>query len=230
MEPFINRMRSIIEGIKRAPNIKVLKLDADTEEIDQATMEMVFSKIEERAGIKLDVSFNDYLFMADELSLCWDYELDDDEDNGGEFRLINLLNVFALKPQMLWTEDMAEKEQQLLRKHYPFDDHPVTGDGAMGTFKIEPGANDPEVWFFKMPDERYRMDLTYREYLDCLLETRGYFEWQYLFCDVDIKRHPTDLAGRLEKMLQDLPKLYPETDFTKYDERFKALNKKQRRK
>jgi hypothetical protein len=122
---------------------------------------------------------------------------------------------------------MDAEEKALLQQMRPFDSHPMTGDGAMAGLRLDPGTRGregmPEVWFYMISGDRFKMDLTYEGYLDALLDTRGFFDWQYLFSDVDIKRHYTDLGGRLSTMLKVLPRLFPSTDMEPYRERLQKL-------
>jgi hypothetical protein len=91
----------------------------------------------------------------------------------------------------------------------------------MGVFKFEQGVESPEVWLFS--DQCYKLDLTYQKYVECLFETRGFFDWQYLFADVSLDDLNTGMVEYLTEMLTVLPKLFPNTDFTKYVERFEKL-------
>jgi hypothetical protein len=223
MTAFIQKMETMFAQAKAAPNIKILRIKNEFPEVDKDSAQFEIDETERLSGIKLADYFKEYWFPASEITLCWDYQLDGKEENGGEFRLINLFKALAVNKPKLWNDDMAEEEKELLRKFRPFDDHPYTGDGMLGVFKIEPGVNDPEVWYYKVTGQGYKMDLSYRGYVECVMETRGYFDWQYFFCDIEINRN---LSNRLTAMLDILPRLFPDTDYTKYFERFERLKKR----
>lgn len=223
MLSFRERMLAMFEQTRNAPYVKLLHEESDIPEADPEYIRIAFDEIETHLGYPLADYFRDYFFASEAIALHWDYELDGEEENGGEFRLSNLFNVFTSDDSKLWIDEMSEQEKEFYRKLRPFDDHPYMGDGTMGVFKLEPGVASPEIWFYNVSNKSYKMDLTYNEYVECLIDTRGFFGWQYLFCDIDIRKHYTDLPGELAKMLDVLPRLFPDTNFDKYRQRYEKL-------
>lgn len=92
----------------------------------------------------------------------------------------------------------------------------IDGDGDDEEFATRDGEpGHPEIWFSVNTDGTLvRLDLTYPEYLETLLLTRGLFGWQYLYAD---PRDPgfgyclPDLGPGLDF----LERTFPHDDFSK---------------
>ncbi len=230
MPDFAERMRAMLAEVQHNPDVQVLRIVADIPEMDETEAEFAMQEVERLTGVTLEDYFQSYITLADEIGLAWNYRLDGDERSGGEFRLINLLVALGPPRVQLWTDQMDQAEQAFLRQLRPFDDHPYTGDGVMGAFRLAESSRSgkvvtepAEIWRYASGAPSYRMDIRYDEYVEALLDLRGYHGWHYLFCDIDIHRHYTDLVSHFERMFADLPRLFPATDFAPYRERLERL-------
>ncbi len=67
------------------------------------------------------------------------------------------------------------------------------------------------------------MDITYCQYLDALLLTKGTYGWQYLYTDISLRRGDFDETVRyLRGMLEVFPEIFPQHDYRELRERLEA--------
>ncbi|MFC4016223.1 hypothetical protein ACFOY2_54075 [Nonomuraea purpurea] len=104
------------------------------------------------------------------------------------------------------------------------DQHPVTGTGRYAALRLLPGGGEPELWWVAGPHYgEWKMDIGYREYLEALQLTKGAFDWQFLFTRAPLGEEWLEpVRRRVENMLETLPTLFPEHDYTPFMERFAA--------
>ncbi|MBD2449264.1 SMI1/KNR4 family protein [Nostoc sp. FACHB-152] len=227
MNAYRERFLGMFKEIKACSKIDITAIKDEIPKVSQDEINDQFTKIENFLGYKLDEKLKDCLFITDEISLSWGYELEENEyENGGEFRLSNLYHIISSNQAELWYEEMEDQEKEFYKKLVPFDDHPNTGDGVMSVFKMENGEASPEVWLYDSNGMCHKMLLDYPSYLEKTLETKGFYGWQYLFCEVDLSDYYFATArNQLEKMLNILPKLFPNNDYKEYFDRFANVNK-----
>jgi hypothetical protein len=227
MKGYREKFIDMFDDIKKCSNIDIITINAEIPTLSQYDIDFQFGEIENFLKYKLDKKLKNCLFLSDEISLYWGYELKEDEhENGGEFRLSSLSHIFTFSKPELWYEEMEEEEKEFYKKLIPFDDHPNTGDGVMGVFKMENGIASPEIWLYDNNGLCHKMDLDYPGYLDYLLETKGFYGWQYLFCEIDLSDYYFASAkNQLETMLKVLPQLFPDQDYKKYFDRYEKLKK-----
>lgn len=190
-------------------------------------------------GIPLAPELFDDFHRHDELHCYW-RGAGSDSTIGGEFWLTHLVNVAvghvpAELPDTVWPLgargdygavcDVSEvygpdEEERVL---HGFDGQGLTGNGALAGFTVsdddecatlEGTPGHPEIWFSVNTDGTLvRLDLTYTEYLETLLLTRGLHGWQYLYAapdDPGFGHYGTDLGPRLDF----LERTFPDDDFS----------------
>lgn len=218
----------MFEKLKNCSKIDIIAINAEIPKLSPDEINFQFDEIEKILKYKLDEKLKDCLFISDEISLYWDYELEEDEyENAGEFRLSSLSRIFTFSKPELWYEEMEEEEKEFYKELIPFDDHPNTGDGVMGVFKMEKGAASPEIWLYDSNGICHKMNLDYPGYLERILETKGFYGWQYLFCEIDLSDYYfASVQRQLETMLKVLPKLFPDKDYKEYFDRYEKLKQK----
>jgi len=161
------------------------------------------------------------------VSSCW-WSIGEDSPVGGEFRVIHLYDVLLRDPPPVALSGASESEYKLFRDLRMIDHTPYAGAGMMVYLRIRPGSGEFELWYMDVdligsvqyPRGYARMDLSYCDYLDALLITKGTFGWQYLYTDVSLRdeifRAKVD---RLRGMLDIFPKIFPEYDYSPLVER-----------
>ncbi|MEU4695747.1 hypothetical protein [Nonomuraea dietziae] len=110
-----------------------------------------------------------------------------------------------------------------------------TGSGHLTHLRVQPDAGPVEIWFDDQhaatgphPGHPYpvtytKLDLTYGEYMDALLATRGARGWEFLFAEMELgKPGFHDIVTNLRNMLEVFPRLFPGCDYTPFQERLAA--------
>lgn len=216
----------MFDNIKHCSQIDILDCSSEIPLINEAEIEDQLNNIESFLGCELDSETKQCVFFLENISLYWGYELDDGEyETGGEFRLYPLSKVLSnCNTAKLWNEDMKEDEKKFYKRLIPFDDHPNTGDGVMSVFKTEDRANFPEIWIYDDNGICHRTSLNYPDYLKHILKTKGFYRWQYLFCEIDLSdQNFSFLEKRFETMLRVLPLLFPDENYSEYILRYEKL-------
>ena len=99
------------------------------------------------------------------------------------------------------------------------DSHPDAGDNKWGVISLVEGVsppNEPPVYFVDR-GRAFNMNMFYGDYIDALLETYAIYNWQYLYCDVDLSKNSefSHVYNSLDKGIQGLEETFPEQDFSK---------------
>ncbi|MFJ9866778.1 hypothetical protein [Streptomyces sp. NPDC101165] len=140
----------------------------------------------------------------------------------GEYRILHFYDVFDQLEGPEPLDDATEFQRQFLAELRHFDMTPRSGAGMMSFIRMQPNVSPLEIWFHDVADiggEPYppgylRMDITYCQYLDALLLTKGTYGWQYLYTDVRLSDAGFHLARTyLTRMLEVFPELFPEHDY-----------------
>ncbi|GAA2634739.1 hypothetical protein [Paractinoplanes durhamensis] len=112
-----------------------------------------------------------------------------------------------------------------------FDQTPRSGAGKLTYLRLQPGPGPLEIWYSDIadiaddpyPDGFIKMDITYCEYLDALLLTKGTYGWQYLYTDISLDRGDfVATVEFLDGMLQLFPTIFPQHDYSDLRERLEA--------
>ncbi|WNE94943.1 hypothetical protein PS467_06065 [Streptomyces luomodiensis] len=124
----------------------------------------------------------------------------------------------------------TEFQRQFLSELRVMDQTPRSGAGMLTYIRLKPGLGPLEVWYSDVadigaspyPPGFIKMDITYREYLDAILLTKGTYGWQYLYTDISLARGFGEIRGYLEGMLELFPEIFPDHDYSPLVERLEA--------
>jgi len=160
-------------------------------------------------------------------SARWWYANNEEEFSGGEFNLVSLISAWINSGKTGISKEYVQPEYvSLLKSLSIIDQHPYSGDNLFTVICVDGGK---ELYFHDR-GLLFKMTLNYEEYLNCLLELRGgYNGWQFLFCEGSLEN--ANHCG--ERFLKDMTtylhhstRLFPDTDFQKYQDRLFELRKK----
>ncbi|WP_433160939.1 hypothetical protein [Kribbella sp. CA-247076] len=136
----------------------------------------------------------------------------------GEFRILHFYDVFDQPEGPGAMPDATDFQREFLSELRSFDTTPRSGAGMRSYLRMRPGTTPLEIWYADLADVGaspypagyLKLELTYAEYLDALLLTKGSYGWQYLFADVSLNGPSSGSTVRqLEHMLEVLPGLFP---------------------
>ncbi|MFE7317342.1 hypothetical protein ACFU7T_30215 [Streptomyces sp. NPDC057555] len=150
----------------------------------------------------------------------------------GEFRLVNFHEVVTQAEGAPATvPDPTEIQQRFLSQLRVIDHTPISGSGKLTYIRMSPEVSPLEIWYSAIADigaEPYppgylRMNITYREYLDALILTKGTYGWQYLYSDISLRRGDfRETVHYLQGMLDLFPEIFPQHDYTELRDRLEA--------
>lgn len=215
-------MFSIIQDV---PNIEILQIRNTSKEILQPIVQKKFDRLQKKFNVDYYPSMSAFYELLGRINIAWHYKREDDIVVPGEINLVNFTNIF-FRQVILYDPTAPEEEIAHIKELKPFDDHPFLGDGVLSAFKIVPSKPEPEIWLFdgSIGGQIFKMDITLEEYFKALLDMRGAIPWQYLFCDIDFSKSPFVIKKQhLQEILETLPMLFPDTDYSPYQERFNQL-------
>lgn len=147
---------------------------------------------------------------------------------GGEFWLTDIYIALLQEPPDLTWETSPEEDRRLCEELRIIDSTPSAATGQLAAIRVQPNVNPLEVWYYDMNlntavgrDRQYvRMNVTYPEYLDSLLATKGTFGWQYLYTDVSLRSEGLEgVAFALTSMIEVFPEIFSKHDYTSLADR-----------
>ncbi|MEV0226424.1 hypothetical protein [Streptomyces sp. NPDC050704] len=147
---------------------------------------------------------------------------------GGEFWITDVyVSLLQDPPDLAW-EGSPDEERRLFEEFRVIDSTPSAATGQMTAIRVQPNVDPLEIWYFDMNlntvegwDRQYvRMNLTYPEYLNALLLTKGTFGWQYLYADVSLRSEGFEgVVYALESMIEVFPDVFPGQDYASLADR-----------
>ncbi|CAL9329500.1 hypothetical protein [Streptomyces sp. enrichment culture] len=214
--PYEQVWMGVLDELRNCPGIEVLneyrEIDPDIEDAETSleTVSII-------TDMPLDRSFRDCHFRFERLGSAWQSAEGEDHFIAGEFCLEPLETaVLNQRPLELWAH--MTPEERLQSEFRCIDGTPEWGTGHLAALRVQPRAEQPEIWFDKTGDTYYKLDLDYQGYLDALRVTKGTFGWQYLFAESPLSSD-SSTAVRLRTMLGLFPKWFPDHDYKPFRRR-----------
>jgi len=202
---------------------------------------------EKWSAVKLDGDMVSYALRFTEFGAYWSTLTGDDCDDGSEGEEVDdpteseppeIYGEFFLRPihdilsQSAGPADAVETKFQrtFLSELRVMDQTPRSGAGMLTYLRLSPGSGPLEVWYSDIaaigippyPPGFIRMDITYSEYLDALILTKGTYGWQYLYTDISLTAGFSETAEYLEGMLSLFPECFPGHDYSDLQARLEA--------
>ncbi|WP_413114699.1 hypothetical protein ACK1X7_05250 [Streptomyces sp. CY1] len=141
----------------------------------------------------------------------------------GEFFLTPLERALCEEPPDLTSSLYSDEEQRIGQGLRVIDDTPFTGAGSFTAIRLHPESTGSEMWFSDHLRGLWRMELDYSTYVELLRLTKGAFGWQHLFTQAPLEEEEFQrTADRIVNMLDALPQIFPDRDYTPLRERWEA--------
>jgi len=151
-----------------------------------------------------------------------------DEELAGEYSIPSPLETM-MQPASPFAKSLKDPFQRtFVAQLRAMDSDAFAGSGFTTYVRMDPTAPKQEIWFNELvaiggppyPHGFIRLNLSYKEYLEALVLTKGLCGWQYLFADISFG-DPTiqHRKERLSRGLQVFPDLFPDQDFTELQRR-----------
>ncbi|MGA6225754.1 hypothetical protein ACPESV_36100 [Streptomyces umbrinus] len=149
----------------------------------------------------------------------------------GEFRIPSPMEMVTQGPSPSLDMLSTEFQREFVSHMRYFDNAYESSRGFMTFLRMEPGSSPLEVWFSDLrgtgsepyPPGYVRLDLTFTEYVETLLVTKGLYGWQYLFADVSFSDPALEqLTNGLRNGLNAFPEIFPGLDYSPLLNRLEA--------
>jgi len=149
----------------------------------------------------------------------------------GEYRIWHFYDVFDHADGPAPMPDATDFQRRFLSELRCFDTTPRSGAGMMSFIRMRPNTGPLEIWYQDIADigeDPYppgllKLDITYSQYLDALLLTKGTYGWQYLYADVTLRGSGhQSTVDYLQRMLEIFPELFPQHDYRPLRKRLEA--------
>ncbi|MGW8952494.1 hypothetical protein [Streptomyces sp. NPDC055709] len=149
----------------------------------------------------------------------------------GEYRIPDPFEILMQAPDPAADTIPDGFQREFVQQLRYIDSAYRSGVGSMTYLRMAPDVSPLEVWHFDLartgqapyPSGYVRLDLTFQQYMETLLVTKGTRGWQYLFADVSFRdRALGDIGDHVKKMLDVFPGLFPGHDYSPLAQRLEA--------
>lgn len=224
-QEFENKVIRVFDGLKKNKKIIIREISDDFEKMSDEEIKKGLSRVGKSYKINLSEDFYPYLLSVDVLKLNWNIDFEDYFETGGEIYIKDLTRIF-LNPLTTFDKDnVPPHEAKLLKQGYRFFDF-RSASGDMAAVKVNDGQIEPNVYWVPAAEEPIKLSISYPEYMEHILKTRGLHFWEYLFSDLSFDEVDFNLEEELNERLPYLTILFPDEDFSEYFERFERMKSK----
>jgi hypothetical protein len=221
-QAFENRVVEVFTKIKMNEKIIIKEISDDFEELSDEVIKKGLSRIVKNYKVNLSEDFYPYLMSVDVLKLSWYINLGECFETGGEIYIKDLTRIF-LNPLTTFDKDnVPPHEAKLLKQGFRFFDF-RSASGDMAAVKVDNGQIKPNVYWVPAAEEPIKLSISYPEYMEHILKTRGLHYWEYLFSNVNLDDVDFNLEDELTERLPYLTMLFPDEDFSEYFDRLEFL-------
>lgn len=207
-------LRELVDEMQAKPAIEVRRFD-----IHEPTPDVVVELMEAGLGSyvpELVLSF--FKSVSDGLELEWTFKEGGESKPGGHINVLNFGRVFGSWLDELWgvTADGADGAEVDFSWELRALEAVQVGDRKMMTV-MHVAEEQPtyDLYFHDPRGATHRLDLDFLDYFECLLDTRGFYGWQFMVSDVDFDEVPY-AAERAREFHRVMPELFPGENFTRY--------------
>jgi hypothetical protein len=181
---------------------------------------------------------SDYeIFNYSGISFCWSYTNESNQFIYGGYLFNGFTEALAQEPNFWDVYNLINKytpdktEMELLKKLNWFEKQSWGDDGKFGCFLREPGYFPPKIYFYDY-GACFPTTLTLEQYFDAMIASCAVRGWQYFYIDIpdifpELSKVNKSLVLRdVEFIVEMLPKLFPDRDFSYHEDRLKYLKGK----
>ncbi|MFH8773377.1 hypothetical protein [Streptomyces sp. NPDC017958] len=190
----------------------------------------IFSFLGRFKNVNLGASLRECNIRVTEISCRW-RTAEGEPEVGGEFRLGDLYEAI-LNPAPQFAEGTVSPGDLEIYQQLRVIDFPQhAGTGNFCAIRLQEHVDPLEMWYYDMrlstapgyESDLIKMELTYCEYLEAVVLTKGVFGWQYLFTDISLRGQVfRETVARLRRMIEVFPTLFPNHDYSSLAARLEA--------
>jgi hypothetical protein len=175
---------------------------------------------EQEFSVTLGPEARDFFASVNGLRMEWRYETEELVANNtyveGRTRLLDFHQMMQGFDGRFWRDELAfEKRLKVL-------DY-VSGDSSRYVcLEIVDDVITSTLWLHQQTRPPLRLEITLDRYLDALRETKGIWDWQFLYADVDLSRHEwSAIRTGCEELVTWYPRIFEDGVETHLRERLR---------
>lgn len=220
-QDFEKRTAKVFEDIRKNQKVVIEDISDDFEDLSEDIINKRIIRTENVYKTKIPDNFYPYFLSVDELKLKWNVDADFDS-SGGEFYVKNLTGMFLNPLETFDKDNISPDDVILLKQGYRFFAFHYDDKSAI---KISKKEIAPNIFFIPLylGKESLKLNLSFPEYMEHTLKTRGFWGWQYLFTGLKFKDFDFNLETDLKESFECLEIAFPNEDFSEYYERFRGM-------
>ena len=231
---YVSRFNNMLATVAASAQSTILSSSKVLTERSPEYFKIYCDSIVEDSGYVLP----DQLIAGTELSgshFNWCYEVAGNRQGGGEFSLSDFIITFCGGDMNLGSESDLQEIRSIKNELRVIDEHPETSDDQFAAFRLQgPDKMPPEIWYWNR-GVIFKMNITYNQYLDALLDLKGINYWHFLFVDIERneyydkyydKAEYEHICNKLEERINDLEFLFAKVELLKYRQLLVELTNK----
>ncbi len=194
MKNYLERFKAMVKELEDNPKIIVKRF-----EIKPPATEAELASVEGK--IKLTRDMVDFYTEANGLELEWELKDSVNQSTSGNVNLLPVQNVFGdWKGAIYFDWEGGDTFKAL---------HPVDFfvPEACAAFNLD-GSENPEIYYHYCGEEMESMKIKFREYLELLLKSRGFWYWQTAVAAGFKGVGSTETV----KFMEIMPEIFPDFD------------------
>ncbi|MFD4766142.1 hypothetical protein [Streptomyces niveus] len=219
---FESRLRKTVEQVQACSSIQTEKYDRGPVAIYMERAEDAFEIMRLVMDAPLSVGLTKNFHRYSNLFFSW-RALAPFDKISGEFHIVHLAEAVVRGPQPSAFDPETSEVGKLIEEFRIFETHPVGGTGTYSALRFTHNQDSPEIWYFDIRQGPTRLHISYSDYLDVMLRTRGLYNWQYLFAEPDADNYGMRASlPYLRDGLEFLAREFPDDDLSDLRGRLEA--------
>ncbi|GLW13225.1 hypothetical protein Misp01_83530 [Microtetraspora sp. NBRC 13810] len=178
------RLRETVEKIQARSSVRTEKYDRGPLAVYMERAEDALEIIRIVEEIPLSAELTRNFHRHSSLLFAW-RALDPFEAIAGEFHIVHIAEAMLRGARTSPIYPATPEEERLVEASKIFETHPVGGTGTYSALRLTRNQDSPEIWYFDIRQGPTRLHISYGDYLDVMLRTKGLYGWQYLFAKPD---------------------------------------------
>ncbi|MER5982834.1 hypothetical protein [Streptomyces sp. NPDC001787] len=208
------KLRNTVKEVQARSSIRTNKYDRGPLAIYLKRAEDAFEIIRMVQDIPPPAELAGNFHRFSNLSFSW-RALEPFDKIAGEFHIVHIAEAVVRGPQPSAIDPATSEAGQLIEEFRIFETHPVGGTGTYSALRLTHNEVSPEIWYFDLRQGPSRLHISYSDYLDVMLRTKGLYDWQYLFAEPDKDNYGMSVSlPYLRDGLDFLAREFPEDDLS----------------
>jgi len=212
-----------VHELRSSDQVQVTHLETEFSSEEEPAIAYLEELFRRSFHYRLPSDVAEILTFPPECAVAWSYRSRGKVVEGGEFRLINLFDAFQSHRLKLNPDDIPPTLHGSPREAIYFDFQPEIGNSIYALLIPQQNEEFPRVHLH----DRGRilpMMVDVRRYIELLAVTKGFYYWQYLFCEIDLQAYEFGFQrASIRKMVKILSSLFPQSDLSALQKRMAEI-------